>query len=38
MYQGVVVVRDLKHQLQYANKKLEAASKLRQYVAESMAK
>ena len=38
MYQGVVVVRDLKHQLQYANEKLEAASKLRQYVAESMAK
>lgn len=38
MYQGVVIVRDLKHRLQSANKKLEAANKLSQYIAESMAK
>ena len=38
MYQGVVVVRDLKRWLQSANKKLEATNRLRQYVVKFMAK
>ena len=38
MCQGVVAVRDLKRWLQFANKKLEAANKPRQYIVESMAK
>ncbi|KAL6331799.1 hypothetical protein AAG906_020142 [Vitis piasezkii] len=35
---GVATIRDLKRWLQSANKKLEATNRLRQYVAESMAK
>ena len=38
MCQGVVAVRDLKRWLQFANKKLEAANKPRQYIVESVAK
>lgn len=38
MYQGVVVVRDLKRWLQSTNKKLKAANRLRQYVVKFMAK
>lgn len=35
---GVAPIKDLKRWLQFANKKLEATNKLRQYVVESMAK